>query len=100
MQDIVGNAIGFDRKPTLDQLAAAAAGLSRHQLLQRKANAPMLVINGADDYFVPQSDTFAFKDRPETEVRLIPDCGHCAMAKIPEIMPIMVGWLRDKIGGL
>src|SRR5271170_613653 len=51
MQDIVGNAIGFDRQPTLAQLTASAAHLSRHALLQQPTNATMLVINGADDYF-------------------------------------------------
>jgi esterase FrsA len=98
MADIVGNAIGFNHRPTLDELTAAAAKLSRHALLQRPPNAPMLVINGADDYFVPQEDTLIFKGRPDTDVRLIPGTGHCAMSKLPEIMPIMIGWIRSRLG--
>ena len=54
----------------------------------------MLVINGADDYFVPQADTLVFEGRSETEVHLIPDTGHCAMSKAAEMLPTMIGWLR------
>ena len=47
----------------------------------------MLVINGADDYFVPQSNTLVFEGRPNTEVHLIEGTGHCAMSKAPEVVP-------------
>ena len=36
----------------------------------------MLVVNGADDYFIPQSDTLVFQGRPHTEVHLIEGTGH------------------------
>jgi esterase FrsA len=39
----------------------------------------MLVINGANDYFVPQADTLVFQRRRDTEVHLIPDIGHCGV---------------------
>ena len=96
MKDIVGNAIGFDHQPTTDEYLDAAAQLSRRELLERPANAPMLIINGADDYFVPQEDTLAFKGRPNTEVQLIPGTGHCAISKMGEVMPTMIGWLRGQ----
>jgi esterase FrsA len=54
----------------------------------------MLVVNGADDYFIPQSDTLTFQGRPNTEVHLIEGTGHVAMSKAPEVMPKVIAWLR------
>jgi esterase FrsA len=56
----------------------------------------MLVVNGADDYFVPQSDTLVFQSRPNTEVDLIEGTGHCAMSKAPEVVPKLIAWLRSQ----
>jgi esterase FrsA len=97
MLHIVGNAVGFDELPTADQVADAMAGLSRAELLAQNTNSPMLVVNGADDYFVPQSDTLAFEGRADTEVRLIPETGHVARSKLPEVMPMMLGWLGARL---
>jgi esterase FrsA len=60
-------------------------------------NAPMLVVDGADDHFVPASDTLVFQGRPNTEVHLIPGTGHVAMSKMAEVMPMMLGWLRTQL---
>jgi pimeloyl-ACP methyl ester carboxylesterase len=48
-------------------------------LLDRADNSPMLVVNGANDYFVPQADTLVVQGRRNTEVHLIPDIGHCGV---------------------
>jgi hypothetical protein len=55
----------------------------------------MLVINGANDYFVPQADTLVFKGRPKTEVRLLPDIGHCAVLGGVSKLPEVIDWLRS-----
>jgi esterase FrsA len=99
MQDIVGNAIGFVEKPSLEALVTASAGLNRAKLLERPSNSPMLIVNGADDYFVPQSDTLVFEGRPNTEVHLIEGTGHVAMSKLDTVMPMMIGWLRAHLSG-
>ncbi|MEH3140992.1 MAG: alpha/beta hydrolase [Mycobacterium kyogaense] len=96
MRDIVGNALRLDEPPTLAELTAAMAGMSRAGLLVAERNSPMMVINGADDYFVPTSDTLVFGGRPHTEVHLLPDSGHCAMTKIAEVVPMIIGWLRTQ----
>jgi len=57
----------------------------------------MLVINGADDYFVPKSDTLVFAGRPDTEVHLIPGTGHVAMSKAAQVVPVIIGWLRNQL---
>jgi len=53
--------------------------------------------NGADDMHVPQLDTLVFEGRPNTGVRLSPDTGHGALSKLPEVMRIMIGWLRNRL---
>jgi esterase FrsA len=79
MPGIIGNDMGFDHEPTTADFMAAVQQFSRRSLLDRMDNSPMLVINGANDYFVPQADTLVFKGRRNTEVYLIPDIGHCGV---------------------
>ena len=99
MSDIVANAIGFTSQPTLDELVDASAQLSRAALLEQSTNSPMLVVNGADDYFIPQSDTLVFTGRTDTEVHLIEGTGHVARSKLDTVMPMMIGWLRRQLTG-
>ncbi len=100
MADIAGNAFGFPARPTESALQAASAGLIRRELLARRDNAAMLVINGEDDVHVPLADTRVFEGRPRTEVHLIPGAGHCATTKLPELVPVMVQWLRTTLANL
>jgi esterase FrsA len=94
MHDIVGNAMHWDHSPTDDELSTGLGQLSRRDLLARHGNSAMLVVNGADDYFIPQSDTLIFQGRPNTEVHLIEGTGHVAMSKAPEVVPMIIAWLR------
>lgn len=93
MHDILGNAMHWDHNPSLDQLSTGLNQLNRRQLLAHRNNSAMLVINGADDYFIPQSDTLIFQGRPDTEVHLIEGTGHVAMSKAPEVVPKIIRWL-------
>jgi hypothetical protein len=34
--------------------------------------------------------------RPNTEVHLIEGTGHVAMSKAPEVVPMIIGWLRTQ----
>jgi esterase FrsA len=97
MHDILGNAMHRDHSPTLDELTAGLGELDRSNLLAQQVNSSMLVINGADDYFVPQSDTLVFEGRPHTEVHLIEGTGHVAMSKAAEVVPQIIAWLRAKV---
>jgi esterase FrsA len=93
MHDILGNAMHWDHSPTLDELSAGLEQLNRQELLAQQRNSAMLVINGADDYFIPQSDTLVFQGRPTTEVYLVEGTGHVAMSKAPEVVPKIIAWL-------
>jgi esterase FrsA len=99
MHDILGNAMHWDHSPTLDELSAGLGQLNRANLLAQHRNSAMLVINGADDYFIPQSDTLVFGGRPNTEVHLIEGTGHVAMSKAPEVVPQIIAWLRTRLTG-
>jgi esterase FrsA len=98
MRDIIGNDMGFDRQPSLPEFLSAIEKLARRDLLARADNSPMLVINGADDYFVPQADTLLFEGRNKTEVHLIPGTGHCAFSKLPEVLSLILRWLPQQLG--
>ncbi|WP_329168432.1 esterase FrsA [Streptomyces sp. NBC_01267] len=100
MDGIVGNALGFDRKPSSDALYAALAAFSLRPLLDGDGQAPMLVVNGADDVHVPQDDTLVFEGRRDTDVHLLPDTGHCAVTKLPEVLQIISEWLPRTLAAL
>ena len=85
-----------DHSPTLDELSASIEQLNRQELLAQQPNSAMLVINGADDYFIPQSDALIFQGRPNTEVHLLEGTGHCAMSKAPEVVPKIIAWLAGQ----
>jgi esterase FrsA len=93
MPGIIGNDMGFDHEPSLDEFSAAIGVFSRRSLLDRHANSPMIVINGAEDVFVPQVDTLVFEGRNQTEVHLIPGTGHCASSKLSEALDLICNWL-------
>ena len=62
--------------------------------IDTQRNAPMLVINGADDVHVPQHDTLVFQGRRDTVVELIPGTGHCATSQLPQAMATIADWLE------
>ncbi|MFC1401796.1 MULTISPECIES: alpha/beta hydrolase [Streptacidiphilus] len=93
MDGIVGNAMGFDAPPGPEELAARRQEFSLRPLLDQDRNGPMLVVNGADDVHVPQHDTLVFQGRRDTVVNLVPGTGHCAVSKLPEVFPTIIGWL-------
>jgi esterase FrsA len=97
MADIVANALGFDRSPSADQLAAVTSGMSLRPLLDQDINAPMLIVNGADDVHIPQHDTLVFQGRRDTSVELLPGTGHCATTKLGQVVPQMATWITDKL---
>jgi esterase FrsA len=93
MAGIVGNAMGFDQPPSIEELSARFPDFTLRPLLDQDTNAPMLVINGADDVHVPQHDTLVFQGRRDTVVELIPHAPHCATIKLPEVFSTILGWL-------
>jgi esterase FrsA len=57
----------------------------------------MLVINGADEVHAPEHDTLVFQHRPNTEVQLVLDTGHCAISKLGEVLPAIAAWITRQL---
>lgn len=93
MEGILGNALGYDAMPDREEFTRVFTRFDMRHLLDQDVNAPMLVINGADDQHIPQEDTLVFEGRRDTTVHLLPDTGHCATSKLPEVMDLITGWL-------
>ena len=97
MADIVGNAFGFDHSPSPAEIAGSRGPMSLRGLLEEDRNSPMLVINGTEDIHIPQADTLVFGGRRDTRVELLPDTGHCAVSRLDEVVPAMIGWLSETL---
>ncbi|WP_225729231.1 MULTISPECIES: alpha/beta fold hydrolase [unclassified Nocardia] len=97
MSGIIGNALGFDRTPTDDELAERFSSFSLRPMLDQDRNAPMLVVNGADDVHVPKHDTLVFEGRRNTVADLIPGTGHCAISELPQVVPVILAWLAQTL---
>ena len=98
MDDIFGNALGLDQSAHVGRdWPRRSADFPLTALLEQEVNAPMLVVNGADDVHVPQQDTLLFTGRRDTEVRLVPGTGHVAASKLPEVVPVIAEWLAKHL---
>jgi esterase FrsA len=105
MPGIIGNDMHYDREPSLEEFVVGMAQFSRQALLAQPENAPMLIINGANDYFVPLADTLVFAGRAQTDVHVLGDCGHCALlsgdggrARMQDVINLVTAWLPEEIG--
>jgi len=105
MAGIIGNDMHYANEPPLAEFVANMQQFSRRSLLDQTDNAPMLIMNGADDYFVPLSDTLVFAGRAGTDVHVLGDSGHCALlsgnggkSRLPDVVGLISVWLPEKIG--
>ncbi|WP_416047091.1 alpha/beta fold hydrolase [Cupriavidus basilensis] len=97
MSDIVGNALGFSQRPQREDVTLMFSAFTLRPLLQLQTNAPMLIINGADDIHIPQHDTLVFEGRKDTQVELLANTGHCAVTRFEEVMPKMIAWMAQRL---
>lgn len=101
MPGIVGNALHLDGMPDQSAIAELLAAFSlREQGLLDKAGAggsPLLVVNGADDVYVPLGDAVGLAGRPDTTVWVVKDAGHCAPERSPQVNLALWGWLSARL---
>jgi len=95
MYDIVANAMGFNTRPDLATLMPRVRAFDLEPLLATTGNAPMLIINGDADPYVPVEDTLLFEGRPDTEVMLVEGGVHCAFNRYPEVIKAVLHWLAS-----
>jgi esterase FrsA len=97
MAGIVGNALGFSRVPTTEQVLARVQVLAMDDLFAKQTNCPTLAINGDDDVHVPLGDLQIWEGRPNTEVQIIPGGTHCAFNKLDQLLPAITTWLATAL---
>jgi esterase FrsA len=95
MYDIVANAMGFGSRPHLAQLMARVRTFDLEPLLGTAGNAPMLIVNGDADPYIPVQDTLLFQGRRDTEVMLVEGGGHCGFDQFHEVMQVVLRWLAS-----
>jgi esterase FrsA len=93
MYDIVANAMGFGSRPDLATLMPRVRGFDLEPLLGTAGNAPMLIVNGDADPYVPVEDTLLFEGRRDTEVMLLEGGVHGAFNRYPDVMKAVLHWL-------
>jgi hypothetical protein len=67
-------------------------------LAESRGDLLMFVANGANDPYVPASDTTLFDGRPNTVVRLEAGATHCAAKKSAQVNPAAFAWLQSQLG--
>ena len=71
--------------------------LERLGIMNNIKTAPLILINGDDDPYIPITDVTKFENIPNIETRIVPNSGHCASKKMGEVMPGMIQWLKEKL---
>jgi esterase FrsA len=101
MLGILANASGFDVFPSQEQSAALVESFSIQKpgLVDSRHRAPMLIINGDADPYIPPDDTTGFRRFPEATVWMVKGGYHCAAEHLPRIVPAMLAWLRCRLHG-
>lgn len=95
MYDIVANAMGFGSRPDLATLMPRVRTFDLEPLLGTAGNAPMFVVNGDADPYVPVEDTLLFQGRRDTEVMLVEGGVHCAFNRYQDVMKAVMHWLAS-----
>ncbi len=101
MAGIIANACGLTAMPNemdIDKIIRPFS-LQRQGLLEKSTCAPMLVINGEHDQYIPQHETTLLGMYPDNKIWLMRRMTHCAAEGLPFIFPAMVAWLRIHLQG-
>jgi esterase FrsA len=102
MSGIMGNSLHRDTPfagPEATATGLAGFRLSAQGLLGGwgATPTPLFVANGANDPYVPPSDTTMFEGRPNTVVRLEAGATHCAAERSRDVIPAALQWLRSQL---
>jgi len=101
MAGIIANACGLTSLPHEEEIEKLILpfSLRRQGLLDGNACAPLLVINGEHDQYIPQQDSYLFARYPESQIWLMRGMTHCAAEGLLRIFPAMTAWLRMHLYG-
>jgi len=98
MPGIVAHALWLDELPTADELPRLLDPFSLADELavpDRQLEAPLLVVNGTKDQYIPRDDIEVFRQYGDATVWAVDGATHCAVERI---VPVMLGaalWVRE-----
>jgi esterase FrsA len=99
MTGIVAHALRLDAMPAPEEVPAVLDGFSlagQGLLGPDRRPAPILVVNGTDDVYVPTADSTVFEQYPEAEVQLVAGAGHCAAERITDVVTQAITWITGQ----
>ena len=96
MHDILGNAMHYDQSLTLEELSRGLQKLSRRTLLAQRRGSPMLVINGRR-LLRPEIRHPGIRGPSRHRGSTDTGTGHVAMSKAAQVVPVIIGWLRNQL---
>jgi esterase FrsA len=99
MTGIVAHALRLDGLPAPDEVPELLDGFSlagQGLLGPDRRPAPLLVLNGTDDVYVPTADSTVFEQYPQAEVHLFPGAGHCAAERITDVVGRAIAWIGQQ----
>lgn len=100
MTGIIANALGLSALPAEGEIAKLVQPFSlRDQGLLEGQGAPMLVLNGAEDQYIPRQDSLIFAHHPQNRVWLLRGMTHCAPEGVRRFLPALIAWLRFRLHG-
>jgi esterase FrsA len=99
MRGILSYAFKFDgiASDSVLQNRLRAFSLDSLGIMGNIQTAPLILINGDDDPYIPKTDITKFEGIPNIETRLVPNSGHCAAKKMGELMPWIIEWLKAEL---
>ncbi len=60
-------------------------------------SAPLYLVNGSDDPYVPNEDVTHFEGVANIQTWLLDNAGHCAARRAKEVVPVVVEWLGKQL---
>lgn len=97
MNGVLSKAFGFDEIATAEELwePIGAFALEKLNVWNNVQSAPLFLVNGSDDPYVPNEDVTHFEGIPNIQTWLLDNAGHCAAKKAKEVVPVVVEWLKQ-----
>jgi esterase FrsA len=98
MSGILAHALRLPAMPTLRDAVRLLPQFSLYHALagaEGHLAAPLLVINGADDVYIPPADVEVFRPFDAATVWLVENAGHCAFERFRDVRERIVTWLHE-----
>jgi len=99
MNGVFSVALGMDDIASVDDLwdRIGIFALENLEAWDNVVSAPLFLVNGSDDPYVPNEDITHFDSVNNIQTWLLDNAGHCAARRAKEVVPVVVEWLGKHI---